>query len=82
MRIVSMNLNGIRAAGRKGFFTGCCGRRLMWCPQELKAQKEQILGRLYWPPSFQCNYHPAERKSYSGWASTAGVRGKGAVPFI
>ena len=35
-------------------------------PQEIKAHTEQLTDRIFWPPSFNCYYHPAERKGYSG----------------
>ncbi|HHI76889.1 MAG TPA: exodeoxyribonuclease III, partial [Gammaproteobacteria bacterium] len=38
----------------------------MVCLQELKAQLDQLEDRIFWPPSFHCHYHPAERKGYSG----------------
>jgi exodeoxyribonuclease-3 len=67
MRIITANLNGIRSAGRKGFFNWLRRQKAdVVCLQELKAQAEQITDKLYWPPSFNCYYHPAERKGYSG----------------
>lgn len=67
MRIITANLNGIRSAGRKGFFQWVTRQRAdIVCLQELKARADQITDKLYWPPSFHCFYHPAERKGYSG----------------
>ncbi len=67
MRIITANLNGIRSAGRKGFFQWVTRQRAdVVCVQELKAQTDQLTDKLYWPPSFNCFYHPAERKGYSG----------------
>lgn len=67
MRVITINLNGIRSAGRKGFFDWLRRQKAdVVCLQELKAQTEQILDKLYWPPSFNCYYHPAEKKGYSG----------------
>jgi exodeoxyribonuclease III len=67
MRVISLNLNGIRSAGRKGFFQWLSRQRAdIVCLQELKAQRDQILDKLYWPRSFQCYYHPAQKKGYSG----------------
>jgi len=67
MRIITANLNGIRSAGRKGFYQWLRAQRAdVVCLQELKAQADQITDKLYWPPSFHCYYHPAERKGYSG----------------
>lgn len=67
MRVISINLNGIRAAARKGFFYWLRRQKADFvCLQELKAQKDQIAAAGFWPPSFNCYYHPAERKGYSG----------------
>ena len=67
MRIISVNVNGIRAANRKGFFNWLRRQKAdVVCLQELKAQADQITDRGFWPPSFNCYYHPAERKGYSG----------------
>ena len=67
MRVITINLNGIRSAGRKGFYHWLRRQKAdVVCLQELKAQTEQILDKLYWPPSFNCYYHPAQKKGYSG----------------
>ncbi len=67
MRIITANLNGIRAAARKGFFHWLRRQKAdVVCLQELKAQVDQLSDSIFWPPSFDCYYHPAERKGYSG----------------
>lgn len=67
MRVISLNLNGIRAAGRKGFYAWLRRQKAdVVCLQELKAQVDQLEDRLYWPPSFHCHYHAAQKKGYSG----------------
>jgi exodeoxyribonuclease-3 len=67
MRVISCNVNGLRAAARKGFYAWLRRQRAdVVCLQELKAQREQLTDRLFWPPSFHCYYHPAEKKGYSG----------------
>jgi exodeoxyribonuclease-3 len=69
MRVISLNVNGIRAAARKGFYAWLRRQRAdVVCLQELKAHVDQLSDRLYWPPSFACHYHPAEKKGYSGVA--------------
>jgi exodeoxyribonuclease-3 len=69
MRVISLNLNGIRAAARKGFYAWLRRQRAdVVCLQEIKAQLEQLNERQFWPPSFNCYYHPAEKKGYSGVA--------------
>jgi len=67
MRVISLNLNGIRAAARKGFYAWLRRQRAdVVCLQELKAQVDQLHDRLFWPPSFRCYYHAAQKKGYSG----------------
>lgn len=67
MRIISINLNGIRAAARKGFYPWLRRQKAdVVCMQELKAQVEQLEDKQFWPPSFHCYYHQAEKKGYSG----------------
>ena len=67
MRVISLNMNGIRAAARKGFYAWLRRQRAdVVCLQEIKAQVDQLGDRQYWPPSFRCYYHPAEKKGYSG----------------
>ncbi len=69
MRVISLNLNGIRAAARKGFYSWLQRQRAdVVCLQELKAQLDQLVDRQFWPSSFDCYYHPAEKKGYSGVA--------------
>lgn len=70
MKIVSYNVNGIRAALRKGF--------LEWmltvdpdvvCLQEIKANKEQLDLSLFEAAGYKCNYwYSAQKKGYSGVA--------------
>ena len=67
MRIISVNVNGIRAAQRKGFYNWLRRQQAdVVCLQELKAQVDQLTDKAFWPPSFNCYYHAAERKGYSG----------------
>ena len=69
MKIVTANVNGIRAAGRKGFFDWI-GKTLpaVVCIQETKAQIEQLSDALYHPEGYHCFYHDAQKKGYSGVA--------------
>ncbi len=67
MRVITLNVNGIRAAGRKGFFGWLATQDADFvCLQELKAQPFQISDDLYHPSGYHCYYHAAERKGYSG----------------
>ena len=66
MRIITINVNGIRAAERKGFFNWLKKQNAdVVCLQEIKAQEDQLDERFY-PDDMHTYYHPAERKGYSG----------------
>lgn len=69
MRIITANVNGIRAAAKKGFFTWLQAQNAdVVCIQETKAQREQLSDPLFSPAGYHCYYHDAERKGYSGVA--------------
>jgi exodeoxyribonuclease-3 len=67
MRVISANVNGIRAAQRKGFFEWLVKVDAdVVCIQETKAQIHQIEKEVFCPDMYQCFYHDAEKKGYSG----------------
>lgn len=69
MRIITANVNGIRAAGRKGFFDWIQKQQAdVVCIQETKAQIDQLSDPLYHPEGYHCYYHDAQKKGYSGVA--------------
>jgi exodeoxyribonuclease III len=69
MRIISLNVNGLRSAARKGFFDWLARQNAdIVCLQEIKAQAEHLTDPVYWPEGFQCFYLEAEKKGYSGVA--------------
>ncbi|MEM9056326.1 MAG: exodeoxyribonuclease III [Pseudomonadota bacterium] len=69
MRIVTVNVNGIRAAARKGFFDWLPKQRAdVWCLQETKAQEHQLTDEVFRPRGYHCAYLDAEKKGYSGVA--------------
>ncbi|ALG68027.1 exodeoxyribonuclease III [Beggiatoa leptomitoformis] len=69
MRIITLNLNGIRAAAKKGFFDWLALQQAdIVCLQEIKAQPEQLTDSLFHPQGYYCYYHAAEKKGYSGVA--------------
>jgi exodeoxyribonuclease-3 len=69
MRVISANVNGIRAAERKGFYQWLSRQRAdVVCIQETKAQEHQLDPKTYCPNSFYCNYFDAVKKGYSGVA--------------
>ena len=67
MKVISINLNGIRAAGRKGMYEWLAKVDAdVICLQELKAQPDQIEGEPYHPPGYHTFFHAAQKKGYSG----------------
>lgn len=68
MKIITINVNGIRAAFKKGLFTWLKIQDAdIICLQEIKAQEFQLDANFY-PENYHCFYHPAEKKGYSGTA--------------
>ena len=68
MLIITTNVNGVRSAEKKGFFTWLNKKNAdIVCLQEIKAQEEQLDDSFY-PKKYHCYYHPAKRKGYSGTA--------------
>lgn len=69
MRIITANVNGIRAAARKGFFDWLQQQNADFvCIQETKAQIDQLSDSIFHPQGFHCFYHDAQKKGYSGVA--------------
>ncbi|MFT6624513.1 MAG: exodeoxyribonuclease-3 [Cycloclasticus sp.] len=69
MKIVSININGVRAGERKGFFNWLKQLEAdVLCLQEIKAQEDQLTADVFCPEGYHCYYHPAEKKGYSGVA--------------
>ena len=68
-RIITINVNGIRAAARKGFFDWLRSTDAdVVCIQETKAQEHQLEHDCFRPPGYHCYYEDAEKKGYSGTA--------------
>jgi exodeoxyribonuclease-3 len=67
MKIITANLNGIRAASRKGFFDWMPGQDADFvCVQELKAQAADMTDDLRAPSGYHGYFHYAEKKGYAG----------------
>jgi exodeoxyribonuclease III len=67
LRIITLNLNGIRAAVRKGFVTWLARTRAdVVCVQELKAQLGDITPEVKRIGRLKGHFHCAEKKGYSG----------------
>ena len=68
MRVITLNVNGIRAAERKGF-ARWLARVEPWdvvCLQEIKCAHDDVPRALAAPRKSHAHFHPAERKGYSG----------------
>lgn len=66
-KIISYNVNGIRAAENKGLSDWLKAENPdILCLQELKAQPDQINVDLYESLGYHCYWHSAEKKGYSG----------------
>ena len=67
MRIITLNVNGIRSAARKGFFAWLAKQRAhVVCVQEVKAQAADLSDEMRQPKGFQGFFHLAGKKGYSG----------------
>ncbi|MDP2793254.1 MAG: exodeoxyribonuclease III [Sulfurisoma sp.] len=67
LRIISLNLNGIRSASAKGFFDWLAQQDAdIVCVQELKAQVGDMSAAMLNPPGYFGYFHYAEKKGYSG----------------
>jgi len=63
MKLISWNINGLRAADKKGFFTFFQKEKPdILCLQEIKATPEQLPPHLKNTPGYNIFINPAERK--------------------
>ena len=67
LRIISLNLNGIRSAWSKNVLPWAAAQRAdVVCLQELKAQLPDLSPEMFNPDGMNAYYHCAEKKGYSG----------------
>lgn len=69
LTICSLNLNGVRAAGKRGFadwMTRQSPDHL--CLQELRAMPDQVGDELRSPAGYNARWNPAQKKGYAGTA--------------
>lgn len=69
MKILTVNVNGIRSANNKGFFSWI--KKIdadIICLQEIKANIEDIPQELKNFNGYHASFHPAQKKGYSGVA--------------
>ena len=80
MRVITLNVNGIRAAGRRGL-SRWLTRVEPWdvvCLQELRAEETDVPRALRAPRKCSAAFHPAQRKGYAG----VGLYAKPAATFV
>jgi exodeoxyribonuclease-3 len=67
MRIITLNLNGIRSAANKGFYAWLQQTQPdVICMQEVKAQANDMTPEMLAPEGYHGYFHYAEKKGYSG----------------
>jgi len=70
MRLISWNVNGIRAAVRNSFWSWLAEDSPdILCLQETRIQPEQLTPKMRRPPGYHAFWHSGERKGYSGVAT-------------
>lgn len=69
MKIITLNVNGIRSAYQKGLFDWLKDQNAdVICLQETKAQTHQLVDDILSPPGYYSWFNDAEKKGYSGVA--------------
>ena len=69
MKVISLNVNGIRASAKKGLFSWLQLQNAdVLCLQEIKAQEQQLNPETFKPKGWHVEYFSAQRKGYSGVA--------------
>jgi len=69
LKIVTLNVNGIRSAAKKGFFRWLAAQKAdVVCLQEIKAQEADLEPAMLAPKGYTGYFHFAEKKGYAGVA--------------
>ena len=69
MRVITLNVNGVRSAAKKGMFRWLAAQRAdVVCLQEMKCQEADLDARLHGLRLYQSCHAFAEKKGYSGVA--------------
>ena len=67
LRVITLNLNGIRSAASKGLYRWLARQKAdVFCVQELKAQARDMTAEMLAPAGWHGCFHYAEKKGYSG----------------
>lgn len=77
MKLISWNVNGIRAASGKGYTEWFNEYKPdVLCVQETKAQIDQLEEKILKPKGYYSNWNSAEKKGYSGTATFSKIEPK------
>ena len=69
MRLITVNLNGIRSAAKKGFFSWLDKQNAdVICMQEIRAHQSQLQDKVFFPSKYHTYFFDAQKKGYSGVA--------------
>jgi exodeoxyribonuclease III len=69
VRIITVNVNGIRSAAAKGFYAWLARQNAdAVCLQEVKAQEDQLTAPMHAPKGYHGYFNCAEKKGYAGVA--------------
>jgi exodeoxyribonuclease-3 len=83
MRIITLNVNGIRSASRKGVFEWLKRQKAdVVCLQETKAQEDQLTDSMFRPDGHHSFYFDARKKGYAGTAVYARIEPEKVVTGI
>lgn len=69
MKVITLNVNGIRSGARKGLFDWLAKQQAdIICLQETKAQQHQLTDPIFFPEGYQSYFVDAVKPGYSGVA--------------
>ncbi|HXN10223.1 MAG TPA: exodeoxyribonuclease III, partial [Steroidobacteraceae bacterium] len=69
MRVITVNVNGIRSAARRGLLPWLARQDAdVICLQEIRAQEQDLQGEQYALPGYRRELYPAQRPGYAGTA--------------
>jgi exodeoxyribonuclease-3 len=75
MKVITLNVNGIRSAGSKGLFRWLPKQKAdIVCLQEVKAHEADLAPEMLAPKGFAGHFHCAEKKGYAGVALYSRVK--------
>jgi len=82
LKLVSWNVNGLRAVVRRGDFQAFLAREApdILCLQETRAEPHQV--EPVWPAAYQTFWNPAARKGYAGTAVFSRIPPLAVVPGL